>query len=705
MSTIRPAAFHLTLALGATLLALQARAEAPPAAAPAVDFNDWKCSQCPFLHGAAGAVELGAFDAAGAYAAFGRYTGIVHGGAFIDAGAAGQYRGANGDYVNVDLRQLGLASREGTVEGGRVGSYDVRLSYDGQPNRLYDTTVTPYQTRGASLVLPAGWVAGGSTGGMSTLAASLARADLGEQRRTVALLGRYFASPSWTFFGEFRRQEKDGTLPTSAAFLSEAVQLPQPVAYVTDSVEAGVAWAGAAARFRLAYTGSWFEDRNDGLLFANPYLPLVPGSVAGQLGTPPGNTLQQLAGSGEFRLPWYSGLLTYGASYGTLRQDQAFLPVSTLSNATLPGSGSLDGNVHLVHYLLGLSSRPLPRLSLRGTATYDERLDDTAAVAVATIVTDTFPGGTTVTPRYSETRLRLDGSADYAAGRRLRIGVGGRYLDTQYTPNQVVSNTRNAESWVHAGFNPTTAVMVTVKYGNALRKSGPFDAAALPYGENPLVRAYDQAGRDRVFATVTGSWTVTPALTWTGEWFEARDDYRSSPLGLHAVHEQRYSSTLAWTPQAALSLYATGGYERLVTLQNGFLGTDTAPWLSTDSQRFWNVDAGGHWTPQERWTLGVDYLLAPSHEDNDSVVAGLGQAFPQTWTRLQSIRADLAYRWSAALQLRLRFTHETFGSSDWALGGVQPATVPDLLALGAQPWRDSVYLAGLSFRYQFGQEK
>ena len=710
MKTLRHPWFCLTVALGSVPLAMSASAAAPPTdagspLAPVVDPGDWKCALCPFVRGAAGAAELGVEGAAGGNATYGRYTGIDRGGAFAIADASGAARGSEGDYVNYDLRQLGLASRDGTVEGGRIGSYDLRISYDGQPNRLYDTTATPFATRGANLALPATWVAGGSTSGMSTLASSLARADLGDQRRTVALLGRYFASPAWTVFGEFRRQEKDGTLPTSAAFLTEAVQLPQPVSYVTDSFEAGVAWAGAAARFRLSFTGSWFEDRNEGLLFANPYLSLVPGSVAGQLGTPPDNRLQQLAAAGEFSLPWYVTTLTYGASYGTLRQDQAFLPVSTLSTATLPGSGSLDGNVHLIHYVLGLASRPLSRLSLRGTASYDERLDDTAPLAVTYVVTDTYPGGTALTPRYSETRLRLDGSADYAAGRRLRIGVGGQYLDTQYTPDQVITNTRNATSWVRVGFNPTAALLFTVKYGNALRKSGPFDAAALPYGENPLVRDYTQAGRDRVFSTVSGSWIVTPTLTWTGEWFQARDDYRSSALGLQAVHEQRYASTLNFTPRESLSAYVTAGYERLATLQNGFLGNYTAPWLATDTQRFWNVDAGGRWVPQERWTLSIDYLLAPSYEDNDSAVAGLAQAFPQSWTRLESKRLDVAYRWTAALQLHLRFTRETYNSSDWALGGVQPATVPNLLALGMQPWRDNVYLAGLSFRYQFGTER
>ena len=69
-----------------------------------------------------------------------------------------QVRSDDGAYANYDLERLGLASREGYVEGGREGRYDLRLSYDGQPTALYDTAVTPYQGNGGNLTLPAiGW--------------------------------------------------------------------------------------------------------------------------------------------------------------------------------------------------------------------------------------------------------------------------------------------------------------------------------------------------------------------------------------------------------------------------------------------------------------------------------------------------------------------------------------------------------------------
>ena len=677
----------------------------PPAASTPPDTSDWKCTQCPFLQGYEGEAEAGALNASGANASYGRYTGIDHSGTYADVGASGQVRSADGTYANYDLERLGLASRDGYVEGGREGNYDLRLSYDGQPTRLYDTAATPFRGNGTTLGLPADWVAAGSTGGMSALGSSLAPVSLGFDRRTVALLGRYFASPEWTLFGEFRRQEKIGTDLTSASFLTEAVQLPQPIDYVTDSFETGAAWAGRKASFRLTYTGSWFEDDSGALSFANPYLPIAPGSTEGRLGVPPGNTLQQLSAAGNAQFPWFATTLNYAASMGTLRQNTAFIPVSTLPEPTASMPGSLDGDVHLSHYALGLASRPLPKLSLRGNATYDGRDDRTTPIAVAYVVTDTFPGGTAVTPRYSEDRVRLDGGADYAPAHWLKIGVGGKLSDDHYGPGQIVTWTQNAESWGRATITPVAPLSLTLKIGNGLRKTSSFDAEALPIEESPLVFAYDYAPRDRVFSTLTAAWAATSTLTWSVEASVAKDDYRSSPLGLQATHEQRASTTLTWTPRETLSAYIDAGYERLFNLQNGYAGLDTAPWLAADTERFWNMDIGGRWVPQERWTLTLNYLLAPSYEGTDSTVGGQPQAFPQSWTKLDSTRLEVAYQWTSALQVHFRYTREQYNSNDWALNAVLPSTVPNLLALGVQPYHDSVNQLGLTVRYQFGRDR
>jgi hypothetical protein len=101
--------------------------------------------------------------------------------------------------------------------------------------------------------------------------------------------------------------------------------------------------------------------------------------------------------------------------------------------------------------------------------------------------------------------------------------------------------------------------------------------------------------------------------------------------------------------------------------------------------------------------VSLDYLLAPSYSDTDTVAGGLQQAFPQNFTKLDSAHLDVLYRWTPALQLRVHYTRETYHANDWALDGVGPATVPNYLALGLMPNRDNVNMIGLTLRYQFGR--
>ena len=95
--------------------------------------------------------------------------------------------------MNYELDRLGLASRDGYVEGGREGRYELRVSYHGQPNRQYDTGATPFRATARACGLPSDWVPAGSSAGMSALGASLAPVNIESDRRTVALLARYFA--------------------------------------------------------------------------------------------------------------------------------------------------------------------------------------------------------------------------------------------------------------------------------------------------------------------------------------------------------------------------------------------------------------------------------------------------------------------------------------------------------------------------------
>ncbi|HTW75693.1 MAG TPA: MtrB/PioB family decaheme-associated outer membrane protein [Steroidobacteraceae bacterium] len=685
------------------------RAVRAPAPAPAPperpDTSRWACSRCPFFHGNSGQVQAGMLYANGANASYGRYTGLDHTGGYADAAASGQWAGRDGAYLNYRFEDLGLPARGGDVDGGQAGRYDLQLIYQGQPERLYDTTATPYLGAGSpSLTLPSDWVRASSTAAMAALDSSLSAYDIGFNRSSVALLGQLFATTQWTLFADFSHQQENGSSLGGGSFLTEAVQLPEPIDYQTNTLEAGASWAGRIASVRIAYTGSWFQDDNASLSWQNPYLPLVAGSDAGRLALPPSNTLQQGSLTGNVRVPLFSATtLTYSASLGRLGQDAAFLPTSTLPDSTLPAPGALNADVQLSHYRVALASRVLAALYLRGSATYDGRDDRTAPLKFTQVITDELPGGEAITPLYSEDRTHLEGSADYRFLRWLKLGTAGDYLRTRFSPGQLVDETGQQRAWGYLDATPLSAFSVSAKAGSSTRRAGPLDTAALPPGENPLLLAYEYAPLQQQFIDLSAGWTLSAALSWALQSRWDDDTYPLSRLGLQGGRDRDLSSTLNWTPRSGLSVYFDGGYQRLTALQNGAIGDGSPLWQLSDAQYFWTGGGGGQWVPRPRWSLTLDYMHAGTRA-NELIAAGApAQLFPQIDSTLDSLTLAMTYQWSAALRLRLRYGFEHFGSNDWALQGVYADTVPNLLAMGAQPYREDVNLVGASFLYSFGR--
>ena len=78
--------------------------------------------------------------------------------------------------------------------------------------------------------------------------------------------------------------------------------------------------------------------------------------------------------------------------------------------------------------------------------------------------------------------MRLDGGADYALARWLKIGVGGQFLDVRYSPGQAFTHTQDVESWGRATISPIENLSFTFKYGDGLRKASALDLAQLRIG-------------------------------------------------------------------------------------------------------------------------------------------------------------------------------------------------------------------------------
>ncbi len=88
----------------------------------------------------------------------------------------------------------------------------------------------------------------------------------------------------------------------------------------------------------------------------------------------------------------------------------------------------------------------------------------------------------------------------------------------------------------------------------------------------------------------------------------------------------------------------------------------------------------------------------------DATIVGAG-AFPTVESVLDGVRADFNHGLRARMDLALSWRHECYPSDDWAFAGIEPATLPAVPALGADPANFSVICVGASLRYCFGPRK
>ncbi|MCU0760109.1 MAG: MtrB/PioB family decaheme-associated outer membrane protein [Steroidobacteraceae bacterium] len=672
---------------------------AMPAAAQAVDTSQWKCESCPFREGSRTETSVGTVYVDGANAASGRFTGLDEDEARLDGAVEGYWRGESGAFARYSASGIGMPTASGRALLGREGRYDVTLHYDAVPWRRFEITGTPF-SGAASLGLPRDWVRAIGTGGMMRLGASLDDRDIGTDRNSYGLAARYLAGRRWTLFANWTQQERDGTAASYGAFLNSAVQLPVPIDHVTDDFEAGASWASERGALRVAYSGSVFRNRNTALTFQNPYLPVLPAAASGRLALAPDNDSHQFAIGGHWRLDFWDTLVSGSASVGRLQQDDALLPPSTAAGSLAP-LASLDGRVEIANYALTLASQPLPGLALRGVARRDDRDDASPPLALAYVVTDTFPGGTDLTPRYDYERTRLEGSADYALSSWLRIGGTGIW-DEVTRANQDVRKTVEDGGHLRARIRAGDALSATLKAGLLHREASGLDLAALAPGENPLLRKYNLANRDRWLQELALSWTAGESVTLALQGRTTKDAYRRSPLGLTDGRTSSLGTQLAWTISETLSVHGDASYQEVTSKQLGQARPAGADWEVQNDETFWSAGAGAEWQPAPKWRVRGDLRYSESAGDATLLAAGQRDAYPQARVTQGTARLALRYQATPALGVQARLAYSSLDEDDWLRDGVGPATVPNLLALGAVADRFDATFVGVSFEYRFG---
>lgn len=700
---------ELTLALAITAALAAPVASANPA--HGVDTSEWKCESCPFPTGYASEVEAGGLYVDEDSAKFGEYNGLDEKGTHPAVSASGGKRNESGTFWNYDVADLG-DDPQARVAAGKEGRFEARLSYDELPRNVWDSTVTPFSLSGRdSLVLPAGWVRSGATTGMTALAGSLAPVRIGTERTKMGAGLDYLFGDRLKFFADFSSEESEGSRLGGANFIMQALQFAEPVDATHDQFKVGAVYTFQRGFVRLSWYGSEYDNELGSVGFDNPYLPQASDTTRGRKSLMPGNQAHKLTLDGNWRLPWWDGVLSYRYADGTMEQDDLLLPLSTSASlaqvAALPRD-RLNGDIDTTHYRASLSLRPHPRLRARVGYRYDERDDNTAPFSLAGYVeSDSAIGPAASSVRYGRERSRLDAWGEVRILDWLHL-FGGVEQDEIKRGNLATAKSEETRGWGGLRVRPHATVEFKGSYGEAHvdADGGDYTVQAFLPPENPLLRKFYLTNRDGEFAEGMLTWTpwrVSVALQGS----YANDEYRLSVLGLKSSRDYRYAGTVSWAVTDRVSLYGTAGYQNIVTRQAGQEGLPVVvlPWSASHEDEFETAGGGIQWRDiGGKLNLGLDYSYAASKGRIDATSAALGApgAFPMLQSKFTSLRFTAGYDVSERAAVRATFAREDYSSSDWSLGGVEPATVRNVLALGADPYDYTVNVVGLSFRYRFG---
>lgn len=363
-------------------------------------------------------------------------------------------------------------------------------------------------------------------------------------RRHIAEGGFEFAATEeLTFRGHVRRTDREGTIPFGGSFgHSSLVELPAPTRHNLSEVDAGAEFVRNPWLLRAGYTGSWFHNDVTSVVFDNPFrlTDLATASARGRLTLQPSNSLISVNGLASLRLPYRSRATAY-ASIGVLKDAGDPLVPQTINPATVAAPierSFVEGEAGISSLNLRFVSRParVADISVQyRTYEYDNRTpefhlsqrvayDNAPAVLSPAIHTEPF----------GVTRRTFDADVRYVPTARVSAGVGFTRVGEDRT-HRIYDSTTDNQLRVTFDAMSQRWFSLRTKYEHARRRGEGIErgeAFLASIGEQPGMRHFDIASRDRDRLTLIGTVTPTGFLVGSVSFAVGKDDYLESLFGL-----------------------------------------------------------------------------------------------------------------------------------------------------------------------------
>lgn len=591
---------------------------------------------------------------------FGQYSGLV------DSGVYGLFDvtlvnrdDATGTTFTFTGRDLGLSTRDIRLEHSRQGDWGYFVEFNQIP-------------RYSQYLVNTG-LAGIGTGNQTVNGETLRDVQLMTERK-ILTVGLDKTLPSnFDVQVRVRHEQKTGSRifargSTGGAGLFEF--LAEPIDSATPQLEATLGYTGERLQLSGGYYGSWYNNHIPGIN--------VSGGAAGlstftPIGLPPDNEAHQLHLAGGYSFsPTTRG--TFKLSHARASQNDSFIV------AALPGNSSLDGRIDVTQLQLGLSARPMPKLSLLANLRYEDRDDKTPVRLYSNLATATSTFNGFYEPR---SITRTDSKVE--AGYRLPYGfhlTGG--VDLNITERavpywlggslaSVSTREKTEETTLRLKLRRSLSETVngSIAYAHSDRDGSDFLTTVLNNGTtgSNLLSPLHLADRERDQLRLAVDWTPTEPLSLQFMVDASKDLYSHGgrSFGPNSGRARLYSADAAYA--FSDKWRATAWVSRSETRANQ-ISQVSAPtgqiWTADLRDQGDAVGIGVRGKPTRKLELGAD--LQRTHDRGEyrfSVVPSGTTPPPDTNYRVTRLKLSGKYAMQKDTTVGVNYFYEYWNIDDW----------------------------------------
>lgn len=566
---------------------------------------------------------------------------------------------ATGLWTNFEGRNLGLDNRELRFSQNKQGDWKYSAEYNEITRhdiRTINTGLLGAETTTPSVVRLA-------TPGAGT------DLNLDLKRKGLSLGVEKWLTPNLQFEANFKNEDKDGArlfgkgfACTSGAAPAQAGQigctagvtqwallmLPEPINSTTKQFETKLNFSGEKFMVSGGYYGSFFTNSYGSLT------PTVPGTLNNPLGAPtalsggltgiqgilgmpialpPDNQAHQLYVSGNYAFtPTTRATFKYAYAHATQNEDFGSMGLT----GAPAGISNLGGVVDSSLVQLGLTARPMAKLSLLANVRYEDKKDKTPIAyynveGVTTTPTNFFTNGLTSSKRLAS---KLEASYQLPDNYRATLGVNYDTLD-RGTPDSTDKI---------AGLSALRAKTEETGYRAELRRSMSETLnAAVSYVSSKREGSdwYSLQTSAAAIAAGAGYGSIVPASTIVGV-----SPTAIFPMSMSDRQRDKVRVAVDWDPsnQLSLQLIVEDGKDRYTTA--GIKGMRDTDMRSYSLNAVYTLSEA--WKLTGYWAEGDQTLDHVNHStgymaalDNVSTTVGLG-VVGRPSSRLE-VGGDLSY--------------------------------------------------------------